>query len=44
MLVSFNTDIADGWEREGDVPYFFYTFSPGAYGLGINILLWAMSH
>jgi len=44
VLVSFNTDIADGWEREGDVPYFFYTFSPGAYGLGINILLWAMSH
>ena len=44
VLVSFNTDIADGWEREGDVPYFFYTFSPHAYGLGINILIWAMSH
>ncbi len=44
VIVSFNTDIADGWEREGDVPYFFYTFSPGAYGLGINIIIWAMSH
>ena len=44
VLVSFNTDIADGWEREGDVPFFFYTFSPKAYGLGINIILWAMSH
>ena len=44
VLVRFNTDIADGWEREGDVPYFFFTFSPPAYGLGINILLWAMSH
>ena len=44
VLVSFNTDIADGWEREGDVPHFFYNFSPQAYGLGINILLWAMSH
>ncbi len=44
ILNSFNTDIADGWEREGDVPFFFYTFSPPAYGLGINIILWAMSH
>ncbi len=44
ILNTFNTDIADGWEREGDVPFFFYTFSPGAYGLGINIILWAMSH
>jgi hypothetical protein len=44
VLITFNTDIADGWEREGDVPYFFFTFSPQAYGLGINILIWAMSH
>ena len=44
VLISFNTDIADGWEREGDVPYYFYTFSPHAYGLGINVLIWAMSH
>ena len=44
VIVSFNTDIADGWEREGDVPHFFYNFSPKAYGLGINILIWAMSH
>ena len=44
VIVSFNTDIADGWEREGDVPHFFYNFSPAAYGLGINILIWAMTH
>jgi hypothetical protein len=44
VIISFNTDIADGWEREGDVPHFFYNFSPQAYGLGINILIWAMSH
>lgn len=44
VLISFNTDIADGWEREGDVPHFFYNFSPQAYGLAINILVWAMSH
>jgi len=44
VLISFNTDIADGWEREGDVPFFFFTFSPPAYGLGVNVMLWAMSH
>jgi hypothetical protein len=44
VVVSFNTDIADGWEREGDVPHYFYNFSPEAYGLGVNIILWAMSH
>ena len=44
VLISFNTDIADGWEREGDVPEFFYNFSPEAYGLAINVFLWAMSH
>lgn len=44
VIISFNTDIADGWEREGDVPHFFYNFSPQAYGLAINVLVWAMSH
>ncbi len=44
VLISFYTDIADGWEREGDVPHFFFNFSPVAYGLAINILLWAMTH
>ncbi len=43
VVISFNTDIADGWEREGDVPHFFYNFSPQAYGLALNILMWAMS-
>jgi hypothetical protein len=44
VLISHNTDIADGWEREGDVPEFFYRFSPEAYGLAINVFLWTMSH
>jgi hypothetical protein len=44
VVVTFNTDIADGWEREGDRPDFFYLFSPKAYGLAINIMVWAMSH
>lgn len=44
VVITFNTDIADGWEREGDRPDFFYLFSPKAYGLAINIMVWAMSH
>lgn len=44
VLVSYNTDIADGWEREGDAPReYFYQFSPQAYALGINLLLWIMT-
>jgi hypothetical protein len=45
VLISHNTDIADGWEREGvEMSDFFYSFSPAAYGLAINVFLWAMSH
>jgi hypothetical protein len=45
VLISHNTDIADGWEREGvEMSEFFYNFSPAAYGLAINVFLWAMSH
>jgi hypothetical protein len=44
VLATHNTDIADGWEREGEDEDFFYTFSPKSYALGINIMLYAMSH
>lgn len=44
VLSTSNTDIGDGFEREGDRPEFFYLFSPKAYGLAINIMVWAMSH
>ena len=44
VLSTSNTDIGDGFEREGDRPDFFYLFSPKAYGLAINIMIWAMSH
>ncbi len=44
VLMTHNTDIADGWEREGEDDAFFYTFSPEAYALGINIILYSMSH
>ncbi len=44
VLMSHNTDIADGWEREGEDHAFFAQFSPDAYALGINILIWTMTH
>ncbi len=44
VLMSHNTDIADGWEREGEGGEFFQRFSPPAYALGINVLIWVMSH
>ena len=43
VLMSHNTDIADGWEREGEDYRFLDSFSPDAYALGINIAIWAMS-
>ncbi len=39
-----NSDIPDGWEREGEDPQYFYQFSPNAYSVGINVLLYAMTH
>jgi len=44
VLASHNTDIADGWEREADDPGFFALFSPDGYAVGINILVWMMTH
>jgi hypothetical protein len=44
VLMSHNTDIADGWEREGEDERFFFEFSPRAYALGINIVLYALTH
>ena len=43
-LITYNTDIGDSWEREGDDRNYFYTFSVNGYALGINVLLYAMTH
>src|SRR5687768_3509638 len=44
VLMTHNTDIADGWERETDNEDFFYAFTAKAYGVGINVAVFAMSH
>jgi hypothetical protein len=44
VLMTHNTDIADAWEREAEDPDFFYHFSPQGYAVGVNVVLYAMSH
>ena len=45
VLICHNTDLGDGWEREGENEYYFREFSEKkAYPLGINILFYAMTH
>jgi hypothetical protein len=45
VFICHNTDLGDGWEREGEDPWYFHEFSEKkAYPLGINIVTYAMTH
>ena len=44
VLMVHNTDLPDPWEREGEDKDYFFRFSPEAYAVGINILLYSMTH
>ncbi|HEV8541835.1 MAG TPA: DUF4159 domain-containing protein [Verrucomicrobiae bacterium] len=45
VIACHNTDNGDGWEREQENGYFFREFSEKrAYPLGINIIVYAMTH
>lgn len=44
VLMTHNTDIDDSWEREGEDPEYFTRFSPPGYALGINAILYALTH
>ena len=44
VFMTHNTDISDAWEREGEDPRYFYQFSPRGYAVGINVMLYAMTH
>ncbi|HEY0712128.1 MAG TPA: DUF4159 domain-containing protein [Polyangia bacterium] len=44
-IACHNTDLGDGWEREGeDVEYFRKFAEPQSYPMGINIIFYAMTH
>jgi hypothetical protein len=44
VLMTHNTDIADSWERESEDRRFFLEFSPDGYALGINVVLYSLTH
>jgi hypothetical protein len=44
VLMTHNTDIGDSWEREGEDREFFLQFSPDGYALGINTVLYMLTH
>ena len=44
-IICHNTDLGDGWEREGESQEYFKEFSEKwSYPLGINIVTYAMTH
>jgi hypothetical protein len=44
-IICHNTDLGDGWEREGEDPWYFKEYSEKkAYPMGINIVTYAMTH
>jgi hypothetical protein len=44
VFVTHNTDFGDAFEREGDNHEYFIEFSVPGYAVGVNVLLYAMSH
>jgi hypothetical protein len=44
VFITHNTDFGDSYEREADDPRYFYTFSVEGYALGIDAVLYAMTH
>ena len=44
VLMTHNTDVGDSWEREADDPDYFYHFAVDGYAVGINVVLYAMTH
>jgi hypothetical protein len=44
VLMTHNTDMGDSWEREGEDHRFFLQFSPQGYAVGINVVLYALTH
>ncbi len=44
-IICHNTDLGDGWEREGENVEYFHEFSEKkSYPMGINIITYAMTH
>lgn len=45
VIICQNTDLGDGWEQEGESEWYFREFAEKqAYPMGINIIVYAMTH
>lgn len=44
VVMIHNSDIPDPWEREGEEKEYFFRFSPDAYAVGLDIVLYSMTH
>jgi Domain of unknown function (DUF4159) len=44
VLATHNTDVADTWEREGESQEYFNLFSPRGYAIGVNVIVYALTH
>ena len=44
VLMTHNTDVADTWEREGENKEYFSLFSPRGYAIGVNVVVYALTH
>ena len=44
VLMTHNTDVSDTWEREGENAEYFSLFSPRGYAIGVNVVVYALTH
>jgi hypothetical protein len=44
VFITHNTDLGDSFEREGDSRAYFLEFSVPGYALGVNVVLYALTH
>jgi hypothetical protein len=44
VVMTHNTDFGDTWEREAESREFFEAFSPKGYALGVDVILYALTH
>ena len=43
-VMTHNSDVGDGWEREAEEEWYFQQYSIPSYAMGINIIVYALTH